>query len=304
MSYDDDKTQTLGTALILAISHGLPPVIGHPVAAALSYVIGNRYFSPTFRAISQNQWVAHDGKLTPQQLRHKIRQVYQNQGRLLYDFYHNLDRPDEINKLVSLSASFQKMVDECKSGRMKQGTLLLMPHVSGFNLAGLYLAKIGFRFLSLAIPNPNHGYAWQNKIRNDRGMEVIPMDLKGISIARKRLQRGGVVLTGVDRPWENTDHHPLFFGRPAELPVAYIKLALRTNARVFGVGFRTRPDHSCVVDLSPQIEMESSDDPNRELLLNAEKVLKVLEAFIRVDPTQWMMFLPVWPGVQQEMPTI
>ncbi len=304
MSYNDDHSQTLGTALILAISQGLPPSIGHPVAAALSYIIGNRLLSPTFRAISQNQWVAHDGKLTPSQLRQKIRQVYQNQGRLLYDFYHNLDRPAEINKLVSLSPTFQKMVQECMSGSMKQGTLLLMPHVSGFNLAGLYLAQIGFHFLSLAIPNPNHGYAWQNKIRNDRGMEVVPMDIQGITLARKRLQSGGAVLTGVDRPWQETDHRPLFFGRPAELPVAYIKLALRTKARVYGVGFRTNPDHSCVVDLSPQIEMETNQDPNQELLINAEKVLKVLEGFIRVDPTQWMMFLPVWPGVENEMPRL
>ena len=304
MSYDDDRSQALGTALILAISQGLPPFIGHPVAAALSYVIGNRLLSPTFRAISQNQWVAHDGKLTPAQLKQKIRQVYQNQGRLLYDFYHNLDRPAEIKKLVTLSPSFQKMMQECQTGNNKQGTLLLMPHVSGFNLAGLYLAQIGFHFLSLAIPNPNRGYAWQNKIRNERGMEVIPMDLEGISLARKRLQSGGAVLTGVDRPWENSDHRPMFFGRPAELPVAYIKLALRTNARVFGVGFRCNPDHSCLIDLSPQIEMESCDDPNQELLINAEKVLKVLEGFIRVDPTQWMMFLPVWPGVEKEIPKI
>ena len=62
MTYDDSATQTLGTAIILALSQSLPTFIGHPVAAAISFVAGNRVFSPTFRAISQNQWVAHDGK--------------------------------------------------------------------------------------------------------------------------------------------------------------------------------------------------------------------------------------------------
>ncbi|PKN89904.1 MAG: hypothetical protein CVU45_05275, partial [Chloroflexi bacterium HGW-Chloroflexi-7] len=175
MKYSDSTSQTLGTAAILALSQGLPNFIGHPVAAALSYLAGNRVFSPTFRAISLNQWVAHDGKLTARQLRQTIRKVYQNQGKALYDFYHNLDRPEEIQKFVRLTPAFEKMMQECMTGELKQGTLMLMPHLSGFNLSGLYLAQRGFKFLTLAIPNPNTGYAWQNKLRNDRGMEVVPL---------------------------------------------------------------------------------------------------------------------------------
>ncbi len=304
MNYDDSTTQTLGTALVLALSQGLPPSIGHPVAAAISYVIGNRFWSPTFRAICLNQWVAHDGKLKPKELRQEIRKVYQNQGRALYDFYHNLDRPSEINKLVSLSPDFQKMMNECMSGELKQGTMMLMPHLSGFNLGGLYLAQLGFKFLTLAIPNPNRGYAWQNKLRNDRGMEVRPMDIESMQLARKRLQNGGTVLTGIDRPVEQGGYNPLFFGKPASLPVAYVKLALKTGARVFGIGFRTLRDHSSVVDVSPQIELEPRKDAHEELTINAQKILKVIEEFIRVDPSEWMMFLPVWPGVENEIPTI
>lgn len=304
MNYDDSTTQTLGTALVLALSQGLPPSIGHPVAAAISYVIGNRFWSPTFRAICLNQWVAHDGKLKPNELRQKIRKVYQNQGRALYDFYHNLDRPTEISKLVTLSPAFQKMMDECMSGELKQGTMMLMPHLSGFNLGGLYLAQLGFKFLTLAIPNPNRGYAWQNKLRNDRGMEVRPMDIESMQIARKRLQNGGTVLTGIDRPVEQGGYNPLFFGKPASLPVAYVKLALKTGARVFGIGFRTLNDHSCVVDVSPQIELESCKDTHEELTYNAQKILKVIEDFIRVDPSEWMMFLPVWPEIEKEIPKI
>jgi KDO2-lipid IV(A) lauroyltransferase len=304
MNYNDSTSQTLGTAIILALSQGMPPFIGHPVAAAISYVVGNRVLSPTFRAISQNQWVAYDGKLSPHELRQAIREVYQNQGRALYDFYHNLDRPAEIRKMVSLSPRFQKMMEECMSGKLEQGTLMLMPHLSGFNLSGLYLAQIGFKFLTLAIPNPNRGYAWQNKLRNDRGMEVLPMDFQGLQLARQRLQSGGTVLTGIDRPVEKSEYTPLFFGRPASLPVAYIKLALRTNARVFGVGFITLSDHSCIIDVSPQIELEHINDQHEELIINSQKVLTVLENYIRAEPGQWMMFLPVWPDVEKEMPRI
>ena len=304
MNYTDSTSQTLGTALILALSQGLPPFIGYSVAAAISFMIGNRSLSPTFHAIKQNQWVAHDGKLTQRQMRQAIRKVYQHQGRALYNFYHNLDRPEAMSRMTRLTPSFQTMMDECMSGKLKQGTLMLMPHLSGFNMSGLCVAQQGFKFMTLALPDPNRGYAWQNKIRNDRGMEVYPMTMESTQLARQRLQQGGTVLTGVDRPIESSNYMPCFFGRPAPLPVAYVKLAIKTGARVFAIGFQTLRDHTCVVDASPQIEMEHIQDPHEELIFNAEKILKVIEQFIRIDPSQWMMFLPVWPGIEKEMPRI
>lgn len=304
MSHDKSTSQTLGTAIVLALSQGLPPSIGHPVASAISFVLGNRTFSRTFRAISMNQWVAHDGKLTARELRRAIRKVYQHQGRALYDFYHNLDRPLEIQKMVRLNPSFEKMMQECMSENQKQGTLMLMPHLSGFNPCGLYMTQLGFKFLTLSLHDPNKAYAWENEIRNKRGMEVVPLTMEAMQLARQRLQNGGTVLTGVDRPSEPSNYHPKFFGREASLPVAYVKLALKTGARVFGIGFHTMEDHTCVVDASPQIEMDRLDDPHEELIHNSEKVLKVIEGFIRKDPSQWMMFLPVWPEAMKEIPVI
>jgi lauroyl/myristoyl acyltransferase len=96
----------------------------------------------------------------------------------------------------------------------------------------------------------------------------------------------------------------MFFGRKAPLPVAYIKLALRTNARVFVVGFQTLKDNTTVIDVSPQVELEQREDAHQELVYNAEKILKIAEQYIRLDPSQWMMFLPVWQNIEREIPII
>lgn len=216
-----------------------------------------------------------------------------NQGHGLYDFYRALNHPDLVRRLVKFSPRFENMVEGLK--RENQPTLLLMPHLSGFNLGGLRLQQEGLRFLTLAYPNPSRGYKWQNKLRNDRGMEVVPFSFSSFVLARERLQQGGIVLTGVDRPLEGSGYHPRFFGIPADLPVAYIKLALKTGAGVFVLGFATNRDHTQVIDVSERIEMERCADSNQELILNAEKVLRVAEEFIKKDPEQWMMFYPVWP---------
>jgi phosphatidylinositol dimannoside acyltransferase len=304
MSYTDSTPQTIGTAMVLALSQGLPVPIGRPVASFISFLLGNRVFSPTFRAICLNQWVVHGENLKQRELHKVVCQVYQNQGRALYDFYHNLDRPHELCRMTTLTPRFQTLMDECMSGKRKQGTLMLMPHLSGFNLSGLAVAQQGFKFLTLALPNPNRGYVWQNQLRNERGMEVLPMTIETMQLARQRLQAGGTVLTGVDRPIENSDYKPLFFGKPATLPVAYVKLALRTGARVVVLGFQTLKDHSYIVDASPQIELVRIPDPHEELVLNAQRVLKIIEQFILLDPSQWMMFLPVWPEIQKEIPLL
>jgi lauroyl/myristoyl acyltransferase len=46
--------------------------------------------------------------------------------------------------------------------------------------------------------------------------------------------------------------------------------------------------------------------PNRadELQINAEKVLAVVEEFIRRDPQQWLISQPVWPELLQDVPRV
>ncbi len=251
-----------------------------------------------------NQWVANGGRLSARELRQAIRRVYQQQGRSLYDFYHNLDRPNQITRLADISQKFRALIEECKLGRRKRGTLLLMPHLAGFNVSGFRLIQLGFKFLTLAVPNPNRGYLWQNQLRNERGMEVLPMNMEALQLARQRLQAGGVVLTGVDRPHHESAYVPKFFGRPAALPVAYVKLALKTDAEVILVNFHTQKNGISTADISDPLLLDRHPDPHEELMVNAEKILKVIEGFIRVDPTQWMMFLPVWPEAENEVPRI
>lgn len=293
------KSDSFATAMSYAIGQ-LPRVVGYPIADMLGHVAANDVMSPGHRAVRLNQWIMHGGKISPRRLRQVVRCVYYNQARAIYDFYHYLNRPDEVLKLASLTPKAKDMIRTSNLG--KQGTLLLMPHLTGFNLCGLLLPLLGFKFLSLSFPNPSRGYRWQNELRNSHGMEVEPMTVTAWQHARERLQQGGTVLTGVDRPGAETDYMPDFFGRPAALPVAYIKLALSTGARVIVVGFQTMQDRTTVMDVSDEVEMEKRDDPHEEMCVNAEKVLREVEIFIRKDPSQWVMFLPVWPQLEGELP--
>jgi len=289
-----------GTGFSIAISQFTPPFIGRPIAALISFLLSLRYWSAVVRSARLNQWMAGGKNYTARELSRQVRQVYLHQGRSLYDFYHNLDRPEAIRSIVRLSPKFAALVEDCKKGHSP--TLLLVPHLSGFNPGGLLLALYELKFLTLGIANPTKDYEWQNRIRNDRGMEVVPLTPSTLRMARERLQHGGTVLTGIDRPIDEPKYRPIFFDSPSSLPVAYVRLAMHNKARVFVVGFMAETNHKFLIDVSDQVLMEPDDDPGRELTRNAEKVLAEAEKFIRKDPSHWMMFLPVWPDKMGEVP--
>jgi KDO2-lipid IV(A) lauroyltransferase len=295
----DQFTQgSLGTVIAMKLSQSVPSSVGYPIAAAIASAIASRWWNPVVQAVKQNQTVIHDFKLNRKELYRAVRHVFIGQSRSLYNFYHYLDRLDRIKELVKISPRMQAMMESCNKGG--QGTFMLIPHLSGFDLGGLLLASMGFKFLTLSYPNPPKGYEMQNKLRTDRGEELMPMSFESIQEARERLQAGGTVLTGIDRPHPGSGYHPLFFDHPAELPVAYIKLALKTNARVHVIGFQTLPNMTYEIDASDEVILQHMNDPKEELENNAARVLKVAEGYILKNPASWAMFYPVWPQLEDK----
>lgn len=54
-------------------------------------------------------------------------------------------------------------------------------------------------------------------------------------------------------------------------------------------------DGKYYVFLSAQMEIQHHLDQEKEILHNAERVLKEAEKFIRMAPQQWNVPLPIWP---------
>jgi KDO2-lipid IV(A) lauroyltransferase len=116
------------------------------------------------------------------------------------------------------------------------------------------------------------------------------------------LKQGGVVATGIDRPVEDPQHRPIFFGRPACLPNHHIHLALKAHAPVILVACRQEVDGKFHLYASQPIEMDPNQNHTQELISNAEKVLAAAELIIRQSPQQWSIALPVWPEAVEQVP--
>ena len=287
------STAGFSTLAAIFFSQLFSPAPGHSFARLIGRVVGLFPNGSAYRSLRVNQWIASGKQLVGRALDQAVKQVFVNQGSALYDFYRALSHPEIAREKVSFTPAFDRLVEECRKEQV--ATLLLIPHLSGFNLGGLRLVQEGLRYLTLVNPDTSKAYAWQNELRNRNGMEVEPFTIHALGLARERLKSGGTVLTGIDRPLENSKYAPRFFGYPSALPVAYVRLALKSAARVFVVGFTTLKDHTHLIDVSEQVQLVHYRDGAEELERNAEKVLQQAEVFIRRDPAQWMMFTPVWP---------
>ena len=253
------------------------------------------------RAVRANQWIVTGEKLSAEELDRQTQETIRKTANMLYDFYHTLDDYQAIMERVILSPKLIHFLDSRLGG--PEGTLMLAPHLSNFDLAGRAMALNGYDIQALSYPQPRGGYQWQNRIRKDIGIDITPMSTESMRKAKERLKNGGGVISGLERPLPDTNYYPRFFGYPAPVPVSYVRMALQTKSAVLVIACVGTPSENYRLECSDLIYMKPYEDRQEEIEKNAERVLKLGEKFIAAHPTQWAMSYPVWPFALEEMPS-
>jgi len=290
----------VGISLILTLGKILPKRCGLALADQIAAYLVKQKQLDLIGATRANQWVVSGCQLNAQELDHQTEKTIRNTARWLFDLYHHIHDQDAILRKVTLSAKLSNLLMKRLGG--DEGTILVAPHLSNFDLAGRAIVLQGYDIQALSYPRPHGGYQWQNKLRRDAGMNITPMSFESMRAAKARLKNGGGVVTGLDRPLASTNYQPIFFGYPAPVPTSYVRLALQTQSAVVVIAAHGLPEENYHVECSDPIYMEPNEDPVREIEMNAEKTLCEAEKFIKKYPTQWAMTYPVWPFALEKMP--
>jgi lauroyl/myristoyl acyltransferase len=289
-----------GIGLILGIGKLIPPKIGYKIADWAASKIASRKESQMVQSLRANQWIITGQKLSSEDLDAQVLNTFRHIAHVQYDLYHTLDNHQAILDRMILSPKLVGFLKSRIGG--PEGTMIVAPHLSNFDLAGRAMALNGFSIQVLSIPQPHGGYQWQNRLRKNIGMDVSPTSTESLRRAKARLKAGGVVITGLERPIPETNYHPNFFNYPASVPVFYVRLALQTNSAMLVVACVGTPEENYVMECSDLIYLESNSDPLQEIEKNAEIVLRASEPFFRAHPEQWAMTYPVWPFALKIMP--
>jgi phosphatidylinositol dimannoside acyltransferase len=252
------------------------------------------------RAIRANQWIANGGDLQAEALDEIVHVTLRYAARSLFDLYHYSHDFEATRRLIVLHSSFDAIAR--RSEFEDRGLIIAGLHLSSFDLVLQWLAQGGLKPLVITMANPQGGRYVEYEVRKRAGMNLLPASVSALRQALKHLQRGGMVLTGIDRPIDNPEACPRFFGRPAALPVHHIFLATKARVPLVITAIYLQPDGKYHVFVSDPIEMDLCADATAGMIRNVEKVLVVAQEFIRRSPPQWSVPLPVWPQIMDLVP--
>ena len=247
------------------------------------------------RVIKDNLSVVLDEEAETETIDTLSKEVIRNLMWSHADYFYLYEHPEENKSAVEFSSNALEMIEDVKEQR--QPTVICGAHYGNFDLLGLSLARMGVPMMVLSVPNPQGAYNAQNEMRNQSGMNVRPIDMKAIRDAKRFLLEGNAVVTGLDRPVEdpkNAKYKPLFFGKPAAMPVFYTRFALEDGVKLRVANCVRKSDGRYLVDCSVPVEMRRYDDLKQEYEQNAQATLREAEKAIREEPEQWLMLHPVW----------
>ncbi len=301
MGLKDFASGSFSVNLGLFLGKVIPLKTGHRLAQSVGAWIARHPSYKMVQGVRANQWVAGDEQMSAEELKAQTRLVFQSVVRSLFDYYYYIRRPEKLKEIIRLSPQAQAAFTEGGEGH---SAILMIPHMSNFDLMGHALTLFGIKVQILSFPAPNEAYKMQNRLREEVGVVVTPMSFSAFRAAKSRLKSGGYVVTGLDRPMpadSKEKYRPRFFGREASLPVIHVRLAKETGAAVYVMACMAQPDGTYLLESSQPYIMEEMPDLQEETILNAERLLAEAEKFIRKAPEQWAMFYPVWPEVLEKI---
>jgi len=284
----------------ILIGRYMPKSTGYWLSRKLAGLIGSFQGLEINRNIRINQYVVNGENKPHRELVQLNKDVLQHAGKCYYDLYHYIDRPKKLEELVPLTTQMSELI---RLSHLKEGFLIVAPHMSNFDLVVSRLISEGFKGRVLSYPNPGSGYQLQNDIRVSYGLDVVPLSDPWAETGMiDYLKQGGVIATAVDRPLPNRKkrHYINFFGRPSPLPAGYVTTALAADVPIIAVTAIMEKNGNYGFRLSEPIQLKRYQDKMDTLFLNAERTLKEIEMFIKLAPSQWLMYYPVWPDLLSE----
>ncbi|MDO8881250.1 MAG: lysophospholipid acyltransferase family protein [Coriobacteriia bacterium] len=285
-----------GMRIALGIGRALPRRAALPLVDLVAGRMASDAASALARAVRSNQYVVSGGTLVGAALHEAARENVRQMAGFLYDLYHVLGIAEAEDAIFIRDEAFEEFLER---ERTSGPYVYVGVHLGNFDLLGRVLGRSGWRMQVLSVPDPNGGYQWQNDMRDEVGFDVTPVSLESLRAAARRLEAGGSVLTGLDRPLPEPDKvRPRFFGHEAPLPLLHVRLAMRARVPVIAFTAPRMPDGRYRLLVSDPIPMEGDRVTPEALLANAERCLEPAERWIAEYPRQWAMPHAVWPDVR------
>ncbi len=202
--------------------------------------------------------------------------------------------PDDIHARVT-TEGLGDLDEVLEHGR---GVIVLLAHHGSWDIAARWAEVHRYHLAVVAeVVRPRSLFERFVQLREAMGLEVVPLEPRNGIGGRGIGSRLGEVLdanhlVGLLTDRDLSGRAPLveFFGAPCRVPIGATVLAKRYRAPIVPIAMLQRPGRRWHLQiLEPRwIHELQIDDAQRQVAAGLEEI-------IRLDPSQWHAFQPIWP---------
>jgi Kdo2-lipid IVA lauroyltransferase/acyltransferase len=181
-----------------------------------------------------------------------------------------------------------------KAYRRGQGVIFLTAHLGPFESVATDLSLKGYKPLIIGSPlkDPRLNELVY-KQRTKFGAELIERGKETFKVM-KNIGSGGTMAILIDQNTRVKSIEAKFFGRPCPTPIGATMLALKTGAAVVPVFAHLREDGFEEIVYYPEVELEKTGNPEKDLYINTQKFNDIIEKEVRKYPSQWVWMHERW----------
>ena len=252
-------------------------------------------FSPERKLIVERNLRRSMGReLSPQELEAGVAAVFRTYAR----YYTDTARlPGLAADVVDRGFSYHGFRHIQDSHARGKGTILVLPHVGGWEWAASWLDKVPqYQVTGVVEALANEELReWMEGWREAVGIQVLPLG-KGLGPELlRRLKANHVICLMSDRNLGDGGVEVDFFGEKTELPGGAATLALRTGATIVPVAVYHRGEQNHAI-CEPPILAQKQGRMRYDIERVTQNMASVMEMQIRRAPTQWIVLQPNWPS--------
>ncbi len=268
-----------------------------PVVEGISRIIAASIAagSPDERLIAARNMRRAFGRrrLGPVRRRVEVQRVFDSYAHYWVDA---LRLPNLDDRRIEAGFSHQGM--HHLRGAMESGTppILALPHLGGWEWAARWLEMQGWKVAAVVEAlDDDELYDWFVELREQLGMQVIPLGPKASAEVAAALAAGRIMCLLSDRDISGSGIEVEFFGETTRLPGGPALMALRTGAPLIpaAVYFRAGKRHAII---EPPLETERRGRLREDVTRVTQELARVMERQIRRAPEQWHLLQPNWPS--------
>jgi KDO2-lipid IV(A) lauroyltransferase len=241
--------------------------------------------------ISDNIKTAFGEKFKKREIENIARGHLQNLVKSLIEFIRfpllnaqNIEEKVEVKGLENFEGALSK----------GKGIILLTAHFGNWELLGATLSLKGYPLNALAQKQSNS--LIENlftELRQSKGTKVLSR-WDNLRVILKLLKENEIIVILADQHGEFKNVFAQFFGKRVSVPGGPAGFALKSGAEIIPAFIVRQQNDRHQIVIEKPLEVVRTGDKRRDLEENSQKVINVIEKYIRKFPDHWLWSYNRW----------